>query len=130
MFNESHNITSPDGIAYRLPFQNICYRSLVRVVDFFPPKLEDFSVPINAEYAALSDSEGEHDMDEPNNQLNVTWEWRFCLLVESHEQPPQGQARERLKLFVSKYDAEHLLKLTAEDFVLFFFFFFFFLASI
>ncbi|BDD55208.1 hypothetical protein MPDQ_005779 [Monascus purpureus] len=119
--NESHNNVSPEKIEYRLPFQNICYRSLVRVVDFFPPNLEDFSVPIDRECAALSDSES--DLDDLHNcditinssSRNIVWEWRFCLLVESASPSSLGQTKERMKLFVSGPDAEHLLKLDATN---------------
>ncbi|KAL1999243.1 hypothetical protein VTN02DRAFT_4832 [Thermoascus thermophilus] len=115
--NESHNNALPGGVEYRLPFQNLRYRATVRVVDFFPPKLEDFAVPYNPEYAMLSGSESDEE-DEEDTMMNGRhrrrlWEWRFCLLVEDGTPPPRGQPRERVKLFVSGPDAEFLLKLTA-----------------
>lgn len=116
--NESHNNALPGGVEYRLPFQNLCYRATVRVVDFFPPKLEDFAVPYNPEYAMLSGSESDEEDEDGDTMMNGRyrrrlWEWRFCLLVENGTPPPRGQPRERVKLFVSGPDAEFLLKLTA-----------------
>ena len=109
--NESHENTSPDNIKYRLPFQNLCYRSFARVVDFFPPHLEDFSVPLNGESAIFSSSANNEDCgpDDP-----IRWEWRFCLLLESAS-PPPGQPKERVKVFVSGHDAEYLLKMDAVE---------------
>lgn len=52
----------------------------------------------------------EHNPDDP-----IRWEWRFCLLLESGSPPPPGQHRERMKLFVSGYDAEYLLKMDAVE---------------
>jgi protection-of-telomeres protein 1 len=117
--NESHNNTTPEGIEYRLPFQNLRYRSRLRVVDFFPHDLEDFAVPYKKEYDYLSDldSDDEDDLDIENEDSNsVKWEWRFCLLVEdgmatarhSHDEPG-----ERMDLLVAKADAVFLLKMDA-----------------
>ncbi|PTU24890.1 hypothetical protein P175DRAFT_055008 [Aspergillus ochraceoroseus IBT 24754] len=104
--NPSHNNKSPDGIEYRLPFQNLCYRSTVHVVDFFPPNLEDFAVPIHHNPPAPGSSQ-QHPF--------TKWEWRFCLLVESVPPPPPGQRKERVKLLVSDSDAVYLLKMDAAN---------------
>lgn len=116
--NESHNNVLPGGIEYRLPFQNLRYRATVRVVDFFPPKLEDFAVPYDPEYAMLSESASDDEDEDGDTRITGRrrrrmWEWRFCLLVENGTPPPRGQPRERMKLFVSGHDAEYLLKLDA-----------------
>ncbi|KAN0069345.1 hypothetical protein V8E54_012360 [Elaphomyces granulatus] len=123
--NESHDNVSPDGIAYKLPFQNIYYKATVCVIDFFPPNLVDFAVACNPEYAMLSDSDSddnEEDSDSSDPVLSRSrsrrrriWEWRFCLLVEDAKPAPPSQPKERLKLFVSGNDAVHLLKLDAVD---------------
>ncbi|EEH20413.2 hypothetical protein PABG_02672 [Paracoccidioides brasiliensis Pb03] len=118
--NESHTNVSPDGIEYRLPFQNLRYKASVRVVDFFPPKLEDFAVQYDAHRAVLSDTDGSmvSDSDEEINSDSARisrrkrWEWRFCLLVEDagpgmHYN--RNAKRERMKLFVTGHDAECLL---------------------
>ncbi|KAL4923946.1 telomere-binding alpha subunit central domain protein [Aspergillus undulatus] len=100
--NPSHNNRSPDGIEYRLPFQNLCYLSTVRVVDFYPPLLEDFAVL--QKHTSLASS---HTYEK--------WEWRFCLLVESPSRAVPGQQKERVRLFVSHSEAEHLLKMSPTD---------------
>ncbi|EHA24856.1 hypothetical protein ASPNIDRAFT_182791, partial [Aspergillus niger ATCC 1015] len=104
--NKLHDNISYDNIQYRFPFQNFCYRTTVRVVDFFPPRLEDFSVP--------EDSSGEGTSQRDPDRF-IRWEWRFCLLVESVPPPPAGQAKEQMRLFVAGPNAEYLLGLTAVD---------------
>ncbi|RAL04760.1 telomere-binding alpha subunit central domain protein [Aspergillus ibericus CBS 121593] len=104
--NKFHDNISYDNIGYRLPFQNFCYRTTVRVVDFFPPRLEDFSVPEDT-------SDDETDPKDPNRFIR--WEWRFCILVESVPPPPAGQTKEQTRLFIAGPDAEYLLGLTAVD---------------
>lgn len=110
--NESHNISLPDNVQYRLPFQCVKYRSTVRVVDYFPPNIADFSVPYIPDWspAYSSDDEDEITSETPG----IRWQWRFCLLVEDAQILP-GQPRERMKLFVSGSDAEFLLKLDASE---------------
>ncbi|PYH44006.1 telomere-binding alpha subunit central domain protein [Aspergillus saccharolyticus JOP 1030-1] len=105
--SEEHLNQSPDNIEYRFPFQNFCYRSKVRVVDFFPPNLEDFAV------AKTRDSSSEASDGEDSNF--TTWEWRFCLLVESVPPPPLGQTKQQVRLFVSGAEAVYLLRLDAVD---------------
>jgi hypothetical protein len=117
--NESHNNAAPGGVEYRLPFQNLRYRASVRVVDFFPPKLEDFAAQYNPEYAMLSD--GEHSMnDDESDEEPVIgsriWEWRFCLLVEDGGPgvcQHAMQRKERMKLYVAGADAVFLLRMDA-----------------
>ncbi|GFF33223.1 protection of telomeres protein 1 [Aspergillus udagawae] len=112
---ESHENISPNQIEYRIPFQNVCYRATVRVVDFFPPKLEDFAVPEESDHKPRPDAE----VDEPHNShspdRSIRWQWRFCLLVENVPPHPYGKSSQRMKLFVSGADAEYLLKLDAAD---------------
>ncbi|KKZ60692.1 hypothetical protein EMCG_04619 [[Emmonsia] crescens] len=115
--NESHTNISPDGIEYRLPFQNLRYKASVRVVDFFPPRLEDFAVQYDVERAMLSDTEfSVSSTDENETDSCKRWEWRFCLLVEdagpgTHYN--RNGPRERMKLYVSNNDAVFLLRLDA-----------------
>jgi hypothetical protein len=107
--NPSHDNISTSGIRYRLPFQNLCYLTTVRVVDFYPPLLEDFAV--HKEQVSLAYNR-KHD---PASRTFKIWEWRFCLLVEGSFPATLGQSNERAKLFVSNYEAEHLLQLNAVD---------------
>lgn len=111
--NESHKNNSPDNIEYTLPFQNLLYRAYARVVDFFPPNLEDFAVPLNGK-SAISSSAADSDGD-PGDPIR--WEWRFCLLLESGAPPPPGQPKKYMKLFVSGHDAEYLLRMDAVELV-------------
>ncbi|KAL4807659.1 hypothetical protein BDV18DRAFT_158871 [Aspergillus unguis] len=107
--NPSHNNPSPNGITYRLPFQNLCYHSTVRVVDFYPPLLEDFAVYQDRDSVAYDEKR-----DPAVSKTRFSWEWRFCLLVESTSSVTRGEQKERVKLFVSHHQAEHLLQISAE----------------
>ncbi|KAI9736178.1 MAG: hypothetical protein M1834_001063 [Cirrosporium novae-zelandiae] len=117
---KSRLTTTPDGHnEYIMPFENIVCRANVRVVDFFPPDLEDFAVfHQESEYDVLSDHSSDDDYDDEPGSTQGRWEWRFCLLVEDAEASAttaKGEAVEWLKLFVSGMDAEGLLNLTATD---------------
>ncbi|KAL5337769.1 hypothetical protein BJX70DRAFT_226916 [Aspergillus crustosus] len=108
--NPSHNNKSPSGIEYRLPFQNLCYLSTVRVIDFYPPYLEDFAVL--QEHTSLAYNK---KRDPATSRTFTKWEWRFCLLVESNSPAAAGQTKQRVKLFVSNSEAEYLLNMAATD---------------
>lgn len=99
---ESHTNNGPGGVVYQLPFQNVTYRSTVRVIDFFPPKLEDFAI----QTAHVPLYSGEDNTIEPENG----WEWRFCLLVEGiGPKQPNRQSRETMKLYVIGQDGDYLM---------------------
>ncbi|KAJ6102254.1 hypothetical protein N7486_004681 [Penicillium sp. IBT 16267x] len=101
---ETHIISLPGGISYKLPFQNVAYNIIVRVVDFFPPDLADFAVQVRTRSIV------------PQSQEHMTWDWRFCLLVEGVEPlVSKDQPREQMKIFVSGAEAEHLLCLDPTD---------------
>lgn len=108
--NPSHINPSPNGIKYRLPFQNLCYLSTVRVVDFYPPLLEDFTVQKERTSVAY-----DKKRDPATSRTNTQWEWRFCLLVEGISSATGQQPKERVKLFVSSSEAEHLLQFSASE---------------
>ena len=73
------------------PFTLAKYRANVRVVDYFPDKIEDFAVGYRAtEFDMLSDYSGGEDTDlEEDRRLfrkgkgfrKDTWVWRFALKV-------------------------------------------------
>lgn len=113
---DTHAFKGCDGVEFQLPFQNVRYRSSVRVVDYFPHNLEDFSVLYNRDLALLSDDTDDVS-DDSDSDANRWWEWRFCLLVEDggpNIPPlPPGQTRERMPLFVWGSDAEFLLQMDA-----------------
>ncbi|KAL2829247.1 hypothetical protein BDW59DRAFT_38385 [Aspergillus cavernicola] len=106
--NDSHLNDSPEGIRYRLPFQNLCYLSTVRVVDFYPPLLEEFAVL--QEHVSVG-YDKKHDPD--TSRTYQKWEWRFCLLVESAASSAPGQPKQRTKLWVSNSSSEYLLQCSA-----------------
>lgn len=109
----------PGGQSYRLPFQNVKYQTTARVIDFFPPNIEDFAVPADpGDSEETSDQEmGDADDMFANQDNGPGWVWRFCLLLEDPNPPPPGQSREFMKCFVSGQDAEYLLRLDATEYV-------------
>ncbi|KAF4760343.1 hypothetical protein HAV15_008310 [Penicillium sp. str.  len=99
---ETHMNNAPGGIVYQLPFQNVNYHSQVRVVDFFPPRVEDFAVQTTSP-PLFGNQNG---ATEPK----FGWEWRFCLLVEGVEpKSSKQQPREVMKLYVYGQDGDCLL---------------------
>lgn len=94
----------------------------MRVIDFFPPNLEDFTVAVPSESILDGVDDNHYQANGTRKSHNHTvWEWRFCLLVEGGEftpptTKPQPQ-KERMKLFVTGAEAEHLLRMDAEEYV-------------
>lgn len=135
--SKTHAHTSPDGMEIILPFQNICCRATVRVIDFFPPNLTDFAVREKlSEFEALSDHEDEDEEDDENGdsdssddmsvvslsvpsdagseitrQKKYKWAWRFCLLVQDVNPGPE---KGNMKIIVADGDAEFLLNMQAK----------------
>lgn len=105
---ETHKNNGPGGVVYQLPFQNVNYRSQVRVIDFFPPKVEDFT--FQTTHTPLFDTG--HSPRGPK----YGWEWCFCLLVEGiGPKPPNQEAREPVKLYVCGEDGDFLLNELASE---------------
>ncbi|MCJ1479389.1 hypothetical protein MMC13_008074 [Lambiella insularis] len=132
---KTHAHTTANGTSCTLPFQNICSRATVRVVDFFPHDLADFAVRHRtSEFDALSDDGDHDDSSDGTSDVNSSiqsatpsdeepersqgrekkWEWRFCLLLEDAN-PSMEKARDRIKVYVADQDAEFLLKMDAEN---------------
>ncbi|OJD29727.1 telomere-binding alpha subunit central domain-containing protein [Diplodia corticola] len=116
--NERRMYRTPNGVDCDLPFVNAMYKARVRVVDFWPDNLEDFSESL--------DDPGFNDVSEENPTQSSTtytalstgtprWEWHFFLLVEDARQPPGSKSPVRIPLLVSHKDAECLLCLDAVD---------------
>jgi protection of telomeres protein 1 len=102
----------PGGDHITYPFMNIAFRSQVRVVDFYPPKLEDFSHSLDDPgYNDDPDPEDSSYMDIDMDPI-PRWEWGFWLLLEDLKKNSR-QEHEQMKVLVSGSDAEYLLKLTA-----------------
>ncbi|SPQ22028.1 e42c71ff-b66e-4a2f-9b96-fda8cc3d8f9f [Thermothielavioides terrestris] len=124
--------TTVDGenAALVLPFTCAKYTARVRVVDFFPPALQDFACSrVPTEFDVLSDNEDDSDCpsssseDEAAAGANRIWEWRFALQLEDPEPPPTstrknggktGQ-RPRLWVMVDNIEAQCLTGLDATD---------------
>jgi protection-of-telomeres protein 1 len=103
------------------PFTNRKYRANVRVVDYFPHRIEDFAIARRvSEYDMLSDDSGGEDSDEDDIHghgnkgrfaTNVVWEWRFALQVEDAR---AKNGEDRVWLLVDNLQAQGLLGL-ADD---------------
>ena len=130
-----HINTPPKGEPYKLPFLNINSRAKVRVIDFFPSKIEDFCIrqpKKSIERAALED-ELSSSSDEPDgggasesegDGTDCDWVWGFQLLLEDaspSSKPNRAPATDeqiegnRVWVTVADKDAEYLLKLDATD---------------
>lgn len=88
----------------------------MRVVGYFPPKIEDFAVGRRpSEYDMLSDYSGGEDTD-PEGDMQEwksgkgfpekNWEWRFALEVIDAS---NKASNERMWLMVENQDAQMLL---------------------
>lgn len=87
-----HSTINGEQVALELPFNNAKYRTQVRVVDFHPANLQDFSVgEKKKKYACLSDDgngtddDGYSSSDEEvvtGDQVGRVWKWRFALKLE------------------------------------------------
>ncbi|KAK8855560.1 hypothetical protein PGQ11_011472 [Apiospora arundinis] len=106
-----------------LPFTNIKFRANVRVIDFRPRRLEDFSVGRRAtEFDCLDDYDGdlESDSDGQSETLDKfaapkTWEWRFALQLEDASPKAKGEKAEQVWALVDNTEAQQLLNLDAVD---------------
>jgi hypothetical protein len=107
----------------KAPFTNTKYRANVRVVDYFPHRIEDFAVGFrSSEFDMLSDYSGEEDSDvEVRREIwhsgggfpKDRWEWRFALQVEDVD-CQSASPQDRLWLMVDNLAAQMLLNL-ADD---------------
>lgn len=109
--------TTPAGNTFTLPFKNNLYHlKPIRVIDFHPPNIADFAAPHrHSDYEALSD----YESDEPSSDVEMTdadaemsWEWRFELLVEDFNPKATlaDRAKGRMKLLIAGTDADFLLR--------------------
>ena len=89
----------------------------MRVVDFWPPRLEDFARSLND--ATYNDTPYDTNDDEDylaESPVTKSWEWVFCLLVEDATTPSSMKdPQTRLNLLVTQSDAEFLLKMDATE---------------
>ncbi|KAI0834721.1 hypothetical protein F5Y06DRAFT_278247 [Hypoxylon sp. FL0890] len=116
--------TTVDGqeVTLILPFTCANYRANVRVVDFRPHKLVDFTTwHKSAEFDMLSDYSGGSDSESDDDRGTLTrytgekiWEWRFALLLEEANPKHKGEC-DKLWAVVDNTEAQLLLGLDASD---------------
>lgn len=89
----------------------------MRVVDFWPPRLEDFARSLNdATYNDTSYDTNDDGDYLAESLVTKSWEWVFCLLVEDATTPSSMKdTQARLNLLVTQNDAEFLLKMDATE---------------
>ncbi len=115
----------------QLPFLNIKFKAQVRVVDFVPKRLLDFSVQRRvSEFDAAglepdaddssSDEEGGSDCaDRLASADRLVWEWRFALLLEdatdatTADADASGVARPRVWAVVNNSEGQLLTNMNA-----------------
>lgn len=112
------------GLESPPPFMNRKFRANVRVINFFPDKLEDFAVGrVTSDYDVLSDhSESEYSEDGQSlphsgtgSRRSKEWSWQFALRVEDASLADDANPKKRVWLLVDNSNAECLLGLDAAD---------------
>ncbi|KAM5342616.1 hypothetical protein ACJ41O_013582 [Fusarium nematophilum] len=129
MVESIHHQTTIDGqeVKLKLPFVNTNHRTNVRVVDFRPSNLAEFSFPKKlSEYDCLSDDGGESisssdSEEEESGQTTLEefttkrqWEWRFYLQLEDAA-VPEKQKKQRMWVAVDNQAAQCLMDLDASN---------------
>jgi hypothetical protein len=107
-----------------LPFVNQNYRANVRVVDFFPDRLEDFaSFHRMTQFDVLSENSDE-DSDSSSGseseagsrrRADQVWEWRFALLLEDARRNKSSNPAQRVWVIVDNLEGQYLTGLDASD---------------
>jgi len=108
-----------------LPFINRNFKVAVKVVDYFPHHLVDFSQGRKvSDYDMLSDHSGDEDSDtslekshpfklDSSSGRQKKWEWRFSLLLE--DQTPHRSGNIRQWVVVDNHSAQMLLEMDATE---------------
>lgn len=104
-FNRTYKGSS--GCEWNLPFVNRQRRVTVRVVDFAPLRLEDFTRLEQPAEVSGEVSEDEMDLDAPSQK----WEWDFFLLLEDTKPRQPNSAPTQEWVHVEHKDAEFLLSM-------------------
>ena len=115
-----------NGVSFRAPFTNANYRANIRITDFFPHTLADFSVGRKtSEFDCLSDaSSASEDDDMPPPRGDIAnymhadgeckrWNWRFALQVEDATFPDEPTEKSRIWLLVDNDAGQFLLNADA-----------------
>lgn len=115
-----------EGVSFLPPFTNANYRANIRITDFFPHTLADFSVGRKAsEFDCLSDASSaseDDDMPPPRGDIadymhadgeSKRWTWRFALQVEDATSPDDAAEKSRIWLLVDNNAGQFLLNADA-----------------
>ncbi|POS87562.1 hypothetical protein EPUL_000914 [Erysiphe pulchra] len=101
-------LSKPGSDIVYAPFSNFKYRVTVRVVDYFPHKVEDFATLCSETVRDLSPDSSEAE-DNCTNEKEK-WEWRFSLLLE--DAPiTKTQNKKRVWVIVNNHAAQGLLNI-------------------
>lgn len=122
------SITLPNGTTIIAPFTNTKYRTIVRVVDYFPHNLEDFSKGKRAsEFDCLSDAESGSDTEvaAPKGPLDVhvadysgNWKWKWNFMIQVEDATPTNNTntpKPRIWLSIDNDRGQHLLNTDADN---------------
>ncbi|KAK3325692.1 hypothetical protein B0H66DRAFT_637089 [Apodospora peruviana] len=117
-----------EEVSLPIPFSCTKYRAQVRVVDFFPRKLEDFarsrkssvlddilSDDGNGDDSSSSSSSSDSDDESggADDGHELVWEWRFALRLEDGAAPKKGGPKHRVWVLVDNPDGQCLTGLNA-----------------
>ncbi|PVH99425.1 hypothetical protein DM02DRAFT_729185 [Periconia macrospinosa] len=106
--NPARRTTTEDGLPLTLPFINCRYRAHLRVVDFWPMTLAQFS-------RSMGDATfNTKATDEQRRKSERKFEWNFVLLVEDAASPARSD-KERIPLVFGNLQGQNLLKIDAGD---------------
>jgi protection-of-telomeres protein 1 len=105
LHNPARMITRSNGQELELPFVNAKYRARLRIVDFSPKDLCNFS---------QSMTDPSWNVDFRDRRRDDRWQWGFVLLVEAAD-IFLGETPERFPLFLDNDSGEHLLKMDATE---------------
>ncbi|KAF2126363.1 hypothetical protein P153DRAFT_76106 [Dothidotthia symphoricarpi CBS 119687] len=107
IYNPSLQVQTPSrNTEFALPFVNCKHRARVRVVDFFPPRLELF--------ARSTRDPTWNEKAKAQTPSKERWEWSFVLLLEDAK-PPPNTVSEKLRVVVGNDSGQYLTKLNAVD---------------
>lgn len=102
----NHSYTGKSGLKLTLPL-DVQYKVRVRVVDFYPPVLEDFAS--HPPPAVVSGEDSDDDTDMIDLSSSEKWEWDFYLLLEDIKANRPGNPPAQQWVHVGHRDAEYLL---------------------
>ena len=126
---EIRSFKSPNESFMSLPFVNMKFRLHVKVVDYWPRQIEDFSRSITDHiYNPMLGSVSENSQSEVESDSRTSiqsspsstarnWEWAFYLLVEDVAIKGTSSSTQpsKMPLLVAHDDAVYLLKLDAAN---------------